>query len=62
MVDGDVILRVQDKPVSTPEDVQAGIDAARADKRDFVLMLVLPKKQTVPGPKWMPLLVREANG
>jgi serine protease Do len=62
MVNGDVILRVQGKPVSKPEDVQAEIDAVRADKHDFVLMLVLPKTQTVPGPKWMPLLVRDANG
>jgi serine protease Do len=54
---GDVILRVQDRPVTTPTEVQAAIDAARSAKRDYVLMLVLPKVQTVPGPKWIPLLV-----
>jgi serine protease Do len=62
MADGDVILRVQNKPVATPDDVWAGVDAARADKRDFVLMLVLPKVRDVPGPKWMALqLMQPAN-
>lgn len=55
MVDGDIILRVQDKPVATPDEVQAGINAAKDDKRDFVLMLVLPKVRTVPGPRWFAL-------
>jgi serine protease Do len=62
MVNGDIILRVQDKPVLTPAEVQAGIDAARADKRDFVLMLVLPKVRDVPGPKWIPLQVVSTDG
>ena len=53
MADGDVILRVQNQPVATPDEVWAGVDAARADKRDFVLMLVLPKVRDVPGPKWL---------
>ncbi len=61
MVNGDVILRVQDKPVTTPDEVQAGIDAARADKREFVLMLVLPKVRTLPGPKWIALQVATSN-
>jgi serine protease Do len=55
MVTGDLILRVQDTPVATPAEVQSGVDAARADKRDFVLMLVLPKVRDVPGPKWVAL-------
>jgi serine protease Do len=62
VVTGDVILRVQDKPVTTPMEVQAGIDAARSTKRDYVLMLVLPKVQTAPGPKWIPLLVGKDSG
>jgi serine protease Do len=62
MASGDMILRVQDKPVATPAEVQSGIDAARAGKRDYVLMLVLPKKQDVPGPKWFPLQVNMAGG
>jgi len=57
MVEGDIILRVQDKLVATPDEVQAGINAARDAKRDFVLMLVLPKVREVPGPRWMALQV-----
>jgi serine protease Do len=37
---GAVIVNVQRKPVATPAEVQAGIDAARASGRGFVLMLV----------------------
>ena len=60
MVSGDIILRVQDKPVTTPAEVWAGVDAARASKRDFVVMLILPKVRDVPGPKWVALrLVRQ---
>jgi serine protease Do len=60
MTTGDIILRVQDKPVATPSEVWAGVDAARAAKRDFVMVLVLPKVRDVPGPKWMALrLVRK---
>jgi serine protease Do len=62
IVTGDVILRVQDKPVDTPEAVQAGIDAARAANRDYVLMLILPKVRDVPGPKWMALELGRSNG
>ncbi len=62
MVSGDVILRVQDSPVSTPAEVQAGIDAARAENHSVVLMLVLPKNQTTPGPKWFPLVIKETSG
>jgi serine protease Do len=55
VVVGDVILRVQDKPVDTPAEVQAEIDAARADKRKYVALLILPKVRTVPGPRWFSL-------
>ena len=61
MVDGDIILRVRDKPVATPDEVQAGINAARDAKRGFVLMLVLPKVRTVPGPRWFALQVGSAG-
>ncbi|HTC11281.1 MAG TPA: trypsin-like peptidase domain-containing protein [Acetobacteraceae bacterium] len=57
LVAGDVLLRVQDAAVRTPEEVQAAIDAARADKRSFVIALILPKKQDMPGPRWMALQV-----
>jgi serine protease Do len=55
MVSGDIILRVQDKQVATPGDVLSGINAARAGKRDFVVMLVLPKVSDTPGPRWIAL-------
>ena len=61
VVAGDVILRVQDTPVATPEAVQAGIDAARASKRDYVLMLILPKVRDVPGPKWVPMALGDSS-
>ncbi|HEY0182464.1 MAG TPA: trypsin-like peptidase domain-containing protein [Rhodopila sp.] len=62
MVSGDVILRVQDRPVATPEEVQSGINAARAAKHDYILMLVLPKVRVVQGPKWVPLQLTTAGG
>ena len=62
MTTGDVILRVQDAPVATPAAVQAGIDAARAAKREYVLMLVLPKVRDVPGPKWVALQLTQPGG
>ncbi|MEA2737006.1 MAG: serine protease Do [Acetobacteraceae bacterium] len=61
LVTGDIILRVQDKTVSTPDAVEAAVDAARAGKRDYVLMLVLPKTPTVPGPKWVALRLGPAG-
>ena len=52
---GDVILRVQNQPVATPGDVEGAIKAARGDGRPFVMMLVLPKVRTKPGPNWVTL-------
>ena len=40
MMDGDVILRVQDRSMATPTDVQEAIKAVRGDHRPFVMMLV----------------------
>jgi serine protease Do len=62
MASGDVILRVQDKPVATPDEVQSALDAARAAKRDYVLLLVLPKTHDVQGPKWVALQTGAAGG
>jgi serine protease Do len=61
MASGDVILRVQDKQVATPDDVLSGINAAQSSKRDFLLMLILPKVRDVPGPKWIALRVGTAS-
>ena len=61
LTSGDVILRVQDKQVASPEEVVSGINAARTSKRDFLLMLILPKVRDVPGPKWFALRVATAG-
>ena len=57
LVPGDVILRVQDTPVTSSAEVKAKLDAARDAKHSFALLLVLPKVQTRPGAKWVPLRV-----
>ncbi len=59
---GDIILRVFDKPVASPAEVLHGITAARSEKRPFVLLLVLPKVRTVPGPRWVTLRLTEDAG
>jgi serine protease Do len=56
---GDVILEVNAKQVSGPEDVQAALDQARAGKRDFVVALVQPKVSKLPGPQWVALRVTD---
>jgi serine protease Do len=62
MAKGDVILRVQDKLVASPDEVQSGLDAARNAKRSYVLLLVLPKVRDVQGPKWVALQLGGAGG
>ncbi len=59
MVAGDVILRVQDAVVATPEQVLRGFTAARRRKRAFAMVLLLPKAAKQPGPKWLALRVAE---
>jgi hypothetical protein len=39
--------------------VQHVVDAARAQHRPFVLALLLPKVNQVPGPHWMALRVAD---
>jgi serine protease Do len=55
---GDVILRVQGEQAQTPQQVQAAIDAARAQHRPYVAALVLRKAQDT-GPIWIPLRVSQ---
>jgi serine protease Do len=62
MVNGDIILRVQDTIVAAPADVRSAVNAARAAKLNFVMMLVLPKERTVPGPKWIALQLGNQGG
>jgi serine protease Do len=59
LVPGDVILRMQDKDVGSPQEVQAAVDAARTQHKAFILALVLPKVQTTPGPRWLALRAAE---
>ena len=61
MAAGDIILRVQNKPVASPAAVQAGIEEARTLKRDYLQTLVLPKARVVPGPKWLALQMGPAS-
>jgi len=55
IVKGDVIERVQDKPVSTPAEVMAELTSARAANREYVMMLILPAVRDTTGPKWFAL-------
>ena len=57
LVAGDVILRVQDREMQGPEDYRLALDAARAQHLKFVLLLILPQKQTRPGPEWRALQI-----
>ena len=59
---GDVILRMFDAPVGSPADMRQHLDEARAQKRDFVLLLILPRTlpPTLPrwaAPKWVALRI-----
>ena len=48
LLPGDVILRMQDGQVQTPEQVQAAIDGARTQHRPYVAALVLKKHTMRP--------------
>jgi serine protease Do len=59
---GDVIMRVQEKPVGTKAAVLAELQAARAAKRRYALLLILPKTRSLPGPKYYALEVGPDGG
>jgi serine protease Do len=59
---GDVILRVQNTEVGSPKEVQAAVDAARAQHKEVVLALVLSQADQFTGPRWMALRVMEGLG
>jgi serine protease Do len=48
---GDVIVEVQQEPVSSPADVQSRVDGVRKQSRKSVLMLI----QSQDGLRWVPL-------
>jgi serine protease Do len=52
---GDIIVRVQGRAISEPNQVAEALDATRAEKREFVLVLVQPKSSDRMGIKWMTL-------
>jgi serine protease Do len=56
---GDVILRMQSEPVQTPQQVQAAIDAARAQHPPYVAALVLQRARDTPTPVWIALRVSQ---
>jgi serine protease Do len=56
---GAVILEINTKKVFGPEDVQAALDQARAQKRAFVVALIQPKVSKLPGPQWLALRVTD---
>ena len=56
---GDIIVRVQDRVISEPNQALEAFAAARADKREFVLVLVQPKSGDRMGIKWMTLRVAD---
>ncbi|MGH7156098.1 MAG: PDZ domain-containing protein, partial [Acetobacteraceae bacterium] len=53
---GDVLLRVQETAISTPEALQQTLDAARKDQRPYVVLLV----QNHDSLRWVPLPVGSA--
>jgi serine protease Do len=55
LVAGDAILRVQDHEMQTADEYLPALDAARAQHRKFVLLLVRQQKQVRPGPEWLAL-------
>jgi len=60
ITEGDVILRIQAKPVAATADVQSSITAEREAKRRFIMMLVLQKERAAPGPSWIALRLPDA--
>jgi serine protease Do len=54
---GNVILRVQQTTVSTPQEVQATFAKARAEDRQFVLVLMAAKPHDRAGAEWVTLRV-----
>jgi serine protease Do len=54
---GDVILRVQDQLVQTPEAVQTALGQVRAQRQAFAALLLMKKGQAATGPSWLALRV-----
>jgi serine protease Do len=62
MTRGDVILRVDRDATASPDDVWKAINAERAEKREFTMLLVLQKHSRAPGAEWVVLRLQEPAG
>ena len=62
MTNGDIILRVDRDATASPDDVWKAINAERAEKREFTMMLVLQKHPKAPGAEWVVLRLHEPAG
>jgi serine protease Do len=62
MTNGDVILRVDRNATASPDDIWKVINAERAERREFIMMLVLQKHPRAPGAGWVVLRLREPAG
>ena len=58
---GDVILRVQDEPVQSPEAVQTAVGRLRAQHQAFAALLLMKKGKAATGPSWTALRVSPAQ-
>ena len=62
LTDGDIILRVHRDPTASPDEVWKAINAERAERREFTMMLVLQKHPRAPGAEWVVLRLHEPAG
>ena len=62
MANGDIILRVDRDATASPDDVWKAINAERAERREFTMMLVLQKHPQAPGAEWVVLRLPEPAG
>lgn len=62
VANGDIILRVDKDSTASPDEVWKAINAERAAKREFTMMLVLQKHPLAPGAEWVVLRLREPAG
>ncbi len=56
---GDIIVRVQDRLIAEPSQMADALTAVRADKREFVMVLVQPKSGDRMGIKWLTLRIAD---
>jgi serine protease Do len=62
MTNGDIILRVDRDATASPDDVWKALNAERAEKREFIMMLVQQKHPRAPGAEWVVLRLHEPAG